>query len=126
MKKIFIICTVRGALEGYKKKLRDYVKLLEIAGHKVHLPHRDTDQDARGYDICSQNAKAIAKSNEVHIFYNPDSKGTHFDMGIAFALGKKIVIVENIKYEEEKSFSRMLTEWAKVSHLNKVIRVFLN
>jgi nucleoside 2-deoxyribosyltransferase len=113
MKKVFIICTVRGASEDYKKKLEDYVKSLEDKGIKVHLPHRDTNQNASGYEICVQNTKAIASSDEVHIFYNPDSQGTHFDMGTAFAYGRKIVVVENVKYGSGKSFPRMLNEWAK-------------
>ncbi|MFW6311363.1 MAG: nucleoside 2-deoxyribosyltransferase [Nanoarchaeota archaeon] len=109
--KIFIICTVRGASEEYKKRLEDYVSKLESEGHEVHLPHRDTNQKASGYEICTQNSRAIAQSHEVHIFYNPDSQGTHFDMGTAFAYGKKIVVVENVKYGEGKSYPRMLDEW---------------
>lgn len=30
--------------EAYRRKLEDYVMFLEVQGHKVHLPHRDTDQ----------------------------------------------------------------------------------
>jgi len=45
MKKIFIICTVRGASEEYKKKLEDYVAKLESEGNQVHLPHRDTNHN---------------------------------------------------------------------------------
>lgn len=115
MKKVFIICTVRGASDEYRKKLEDYVKSLEENNYKVHLPHRDTDQTASGYEICSQNARAIAMADEVHIFYNPDSQGTHFDMGVAFAYGRKIVVVENTKYDPtKKSFARMLSEWAQI------------
>ena len=111
--KVFIICTVRGASEEYKKKLEDYVESLENIGIQVHLPHRDTDQNASGYNICNQNVKAIASSDEVHIFYNPDSKGTHFDMGAAFAYGRKIVVIKTVEYGPEKSFARMLNEWAE-------------
>lgn len=114
MKKIFIICTVRGASEEYKKKLEDYVAKLESEGNEVHLPHRDTKQDDTGYNICRQNAKVIAGCTEVHIFYNPDSQGTHFDMGVAFACGRKIVIVENVPYGPGKSYPRMLDEWASI------------
>jgi len=109
--KIFVICTVRGASEEYKKKLEDYVKSLEDKGNIVHLPHRDTNQDANGIDICMQNAIAIKEANEVHIFYNNSSQGTHFDMGVSFALGKKIIIVENEEVSIGKSFQRMLIEW---------------
>ena len=109
--KDFIICTVRGASEEYKKKLEDYVAKLEGEGHKVHLPHRDTKQDAGGYDICMQNMIAISNADVVHVFYNPDSQGTHFDLGVAFALNKKLLIVENIELSAGKSFARMITEW---------------
>ena len=111
MKKIFIICSVRGASEEYKAKLEAYVSKLEEKGHKVHLPHRDTNQNAKGIDICKENTMAIFKADEVHIFYNSSSQGTHFDMGVSFALGKKIVVVENEKYGEGKSYPKMLDEW---------------
>jgi len=32
-------------------------------------------------------------------------------MGVAFALDKKIIIIENEEIGEGKSFPRMLTEW---------------
>ena len=115
MKKIFVICSVRGMDENYRRKLEDYVTFLEIQGHKVHLPHRDTDQTAKGFDICMQNANAITKADEVHIFYNSKSQGTHFDMGVAFALRKKLVIVETEELTEGKSFTRMLNEWQDLS-----------
>lgn len=108
---IFIICSVRGMDNKYRKKLENYAATLEKDGHKVHLPHRDTNQNTKGYYICHENARAIRNSHEVHIFYSPNSLGTHFDMGVAFAMNKKIVIVESIKFDENKSFPRMLTEW---------------
>jgi nucleoside 2-deoxyribosyltransferase len=109
--KVFIICSVRGASEEYRTKLENYVLKLENEGVKVHLPHRDTNQNTRGYDICKQNTNAIKEADEVHIFYSKESQGTHFDMGVSFALGKKIVVVENEKYGEGKSYPKMLDEW---------------
>ena len=111
MDKIFVICSVRGASKEYQCKLEKHTKVLENLGCSVHLPHRDTNQDAKGYDICKENAAAIFNADEVHIFYNKASQGTHFDMGVAFALGKKIVIIENEEFDEGKSYPRMLTEW---------------
>ena len=109
--KIFVICTVRKASKKYIDKLNSYVNKLEIGGDHVHLPHRDTNQIGRGIDICRENFQAIAGADEVHIFYNSDSQGTHFDMGMAFALHKKIVVIENVKYGEGKSYPRMIDEW---------------
>ena len=112
MKNIFVICSVRGVSDKYKKKLEKYVMELEDDGNIVHLPHRDTNQEASGYNICMENMEAIKQSDEVHIFYSKESQGTHFDMGVAFAFGKTIVVVENVKYGEGKSYPRMLDEWS--------------
>ena len=110
-KKAFVICSVRGMGQEYRDKLERYVSDLEDNGVDVHLPHRDTKQNASGLNICRQNAAAIKESDEVHVFYCSDSKGTHFDMGVAFAACKPIVIAENEVFGECKSFARMLQEW---------------
>ncbi|WP_017732317.1 nucleoside 2-deoxyribosyltransferase [Nafulsella turpanensis] len=114
--KVFIICTVRNATPDYKSRLENYVHNLEQEGNQVHLPHRDTDQDGRGYDINRTNMEAIKKADEVHIFYNPESQGTHFDMGVSFALGKKIKVVESVSIPEGKSYQGLLAEWLEAQN----------
>ena len=118
MRKIFIICSVRDVNADHRAHLEAYADMLEDNGAEVHLPHRDTDQEASGFDICRQNAMAINLSNEVHVFYSEGSQGTHFDMGVVFALNQivgkdiKIVPVDSpIDYSRKKSFSRMMDEW---------------
>ena len=111
MNKIFIICSVREAEEDYKCKLESYKAELESKGYQVHLPHIDTNQEAKGIDICRENANAIFNANEVRIFYSPKSTGTHFDMGVAFGFGKRIKVIENVEFGEGKSYPRMLMEW---------------
>lgn len=108
---VFIICTVRNATPAYRSRLEEYVLSLEQEGHRVHLPHRDTDQSGRGYEINRANMEAIKKADEVHIFYSSESQGTHFDMGVSFALGKKIKIVETVPIPEGKSYQGLLAEW---------------
>jgi len=93
--------------------LEEYVSILEKDGHIVHLPHRDTNQDASEYDINTRNMQAIKESDEVHIFYSSISLGTHFDMGVAFALNKKIRVIQSEEYGDEKSYARMLETWEK-------------
>lgn len=109
--KIFIVCSVRDADPVYFDTVNAYARKLEARGHRVHLPARDTNQSKPGVTICRQNLKAIEAADEIHIFYNGRSQGTHFDMGMAFALGKPIVVVKNEPYGEGKSFPRMLDEW---------------
>lgn len=115
MKKVFVICSVRGASDEYRKTLEDYVEKLEDQGVQVHLPHRDTNQAASGLSICTQNMEALKSSDEVHIFYSKESQGTHFDMGVALSCNKKLIVVENESYGEGKSFPRMLDEWQEAT-----------
>jgi nucleoside 2-deoxyribosyltransferase len=117
--KIFIICSVRIATPEYEKMLYEYVDILETDGHKVHLPVRDTEQkdETGGYIICEDNAAAIASADEIHISYNEKSLGTHFDLGVAFALDKKIHIFDQPEIDEKqsKSFLKMIRYWESIS-----------
>lgn len=118
---IFIICSVRGVSDEYRKKLERYVENLEKDGNKVHLPHRDTNQEQNGQAICQQNKDAIIWSDEIHIFYDGKSQGALFDLGMAFALNKKIKIIENHWTDEirqlKKSFPKMLDEWERMGNI---------
>ena len=86
-------------------------KTLKISIHRREHHHRDTNQDAKGFDICKQNSEAIMRADVVHVFYNSKSQGTHFDLGVAFAFNKDIVVCEIPEYGQGKSFPRMLNEW---------------
>ena len=112
-KKIFMICPVREADEEEKAFLQDYISNLEQEGHKVHYPPRDTNQDDPiGYYICRENRQAILDADEVHIYFTPKSKGTLFDIGMAFMMEKPIVLVNIDKIEKtpHKSFPNVLIE----------------
>ncbi|MGD0497569.1 MAG: hypothetical protein ABSC23_03935 [Bryobacteraceae bacterium] len=109
--RIFLICSVRGADAELLRAQADYVTFLECAGNVVHYPPRDTDQTAGAAEITCQNYWAMKNSDEVHVFYSPDSQGTHFDMGMAFAMAKKVVVARNVPYGPGKSYARLLDEW---------------
>lgn len=110
--KIFLICSVRNASPGVVAAQEAYVAALERRGHSVYYPPRDTDQTSRGIDICRQNLAAMRGADIIHIFYLPQSQGTHFDMGMAFALGKTISAANQTDcYGPGKSFAKMLWEW---------------
>ena len=110
--KIFIICSVREADQEYKNKVMGYALELKLKGNDAYVPFVDTRQDMSGLNICKSNKRAIKDADEVHIFYNSKSQGTHFDMGVAFALNKKIKIIENESFGEGKSYPRMINEWS--------------
>jgi len=130
--KIFLICPVRGVSDGEKVIIERYVLDLEKAGHQVHWPSRDTDQiDSVGLRICQDNSRAIEKADEVHIWWNEKSQGSLFDLGVALAFGKKIVLVNSdaIQKTQEKSFGNVLlkiTEKSRPYEIARSLRRYAN
>lgn len=97
--KIYFDSPVNSGTEEEHKQAAEYVKELESAGYEVYYPKRDTNQDQSILDICLQNKKAIEECDQVHVWYLPDSKGINFDLGMAFALKKKIYWINyNVDY----------------------------
>ena len=108
---VFVICPVRNVTEAEKRSIMSHVVELESGGLKVYWPSRDTDQkDPIGLRICSDNRSAIEAANEVHVFWNASSTGSLFDLGMAFALRKKIVIInrDGVPPTPQKSFNNVL------------------
>lgn len=113
---VFLICPVRNANEETVTKIRQYKERLKRKGKTLYYPGDDTDQnDAIGFRICTDNKNALANSKEVHIWYDKNSQGSLFDLGMAFALNKPLVIVnpEEIEITPHKSFGNMILEWNK-------------
>lgn len=96
--------------------MNEHIATIEGRGHSIYYPARDTDQnDPIGYRICIDNMNAIHRADEIHIFYDKASTGSLFDLGVAFAFGKKLVIVngDEIEITEGKSFANMIRKWEK-------------
>jgi len=108
MKKCFLICPVRG---HDMSETEDVVANLEANGWAVHWPPRDTDQNADELNICEENKRAIESADQVFIIWDENSKGSHFDLGMAFALSKPISVLDIVACEEGKSFAKMLKRW---------------
>jgi nucleoside 2-deoxyribosyltransferase len=109
--KTFLICPVRG---HDKRETENIVKRLEDGGYIVYWPHRDTDQeDETGYRICCQNRDAIESADVIHIIWDGKSEGVLFDLGMAFAMGKKVVPLEMPLQTPGKSFQNMVSEWSQ-------------
>jgi len=88
-KHIFLICPVRGVTRETETAIRAYVQAREREGCVVHWPPRDTHQDDPvGVGICTQNGTAIHRADEVHVWYDPQSSGSHFDLGMYFMLAR--------------------------------------
>ena len=109
--KYYIISSVRNATKETREKLESYALALEMEGHEVHLPHRDTPQDIPGFEICAHNLQAISDADEIKIFWDPASMGSHFDLGMCFVMDKPFEYVDGPEPSAEKSFTTMMVEW---------------
>jgi nucleoside 2-deoxyribosyltransferase len=115
VKNIYIICSVREVGTKESKRLDDYVKKLESKKHTVHYPPRDVDQECpTGITIVDAHCEAMQKCDEVHILWNVNSKGSHFDLGMAVALNKPIIAIDKVCGDEPcKSY------WKVIKHLEE-------
>jgi len=110
--RVFVICPVRSGNRYIE--VEEYVKYLEARGHTVHWPPRDTGQDdPTGYRICSDNHSAILLADEVHVAWDGESQGCLFDLGMAFAEGKKVRRIPGLfpPPTEGKSYPSMVEDW---------------
>jgi len=113
---VFLICPVRNATEDQKEKMQQYINEIENQGKTIYYPARDTDQnDTIGFRICTDNKNAIKNSKEIHIFWDKNSTGSLFDLGMAFATDKKLKIVnlDDAPLTEGKSFTNMIRYWSE-------------
>jgi len=115
--KTFLICPVRGY---DPTKWKPYVDALEKYGFEVHWPPRDTPQDdPTGLQICKYNSVAIWEADVVHVIWDGKSTGVLFDLGMTFALGKRIVVLSlpDPSADDGKSFQKMIRAWSR-AHIN--------
>lgn len=95
---IYILCPVTKATPEQIELLERHTKELESEGHTVHLPHRDVEQDPSrdsvGYTICALHREAMEEADRVDILWDYTSNGSHFDLGMAFALRKPLYLID--------------------------------
>lgn len=108
--RIYVVCPVRVETEEHTPVLEKYLKDMESQGHEVFFPKRDAPQkSSTGFDIIESELFAIKCADEVHVLWDENSKGSHFDLGMAFALRKKIVFKHFFTpVENKKCYPRAL------------------
>lgn len=113
--KIYIICPVRNMTKKQSAEVNEHVKFLEKERHKVHFPPRDVDQtdDGIGLSICQEHARAMKQCDRVAVYWDEKSKGSHFDLGMAFILNKPVYLINNPERTKEKSYTNVLRSIAK-------------
>ncbi len=122
-KKIFVICPVRNVSEETTSKISGYIARLETEGYEIYWPYSDNphqNTDKVGTTICDYNHKKMLMADEVHIWYDRNSMGSVFDIGMFFMFVrikdfKKFVIInrESIAPTPYKSFENVILALAK-------------
>lgn len=106
--KIFLICPIR---DKDQEENEHFTKLLEDQGHEVYYPARDTNQFGLELEICNANYNAMVEADIVAIVYDRESKGSHFDLGMAFALGKTVRYFDVGNRQSMKCFENFLIDY---------------
>lgn len=124
----YVISPVRHLTVEQQEFLHDWMLILlqsETADiDRVYLPFEHTYQGAElgGVIQCFENRAAIEEADIVYIFWTGDSEGGIFDLGMAFALRKPLVVIKydvqgnkvEHKYEVgEKSFENLMWAWER-------------
>ena len=112
--KIYLICSVRNATPQTMADTAEYVRGLEAQGHTIHYPPRDVAQDdPTGSIICATHLNAMRQCDAVHVLWDVNSKGSHFDLGMAYALGLPLVPVRcDPEDTPGKSYWKVICEYA--------------
>ena len=114
MKKVYLICPVRNCSDKQSKENDSYVGSLEANGIVVHYPPRDVKQECdTGVSIVTAHSKAMSECDEVHVIWDSESKGSHFDFGMAVGFGKPLIAVSAVHDDTEgKSYWKVLKEYS--------------
>lgn len=95
--RIYLICPVRNRTQEQQLDLEEHVRILEEdQGYEVYFPGRDTGvreapENATAITCC--NMYRLRTADEVHVYYDPNSSGSIFDLGAAWILYKPILLV---------------------------------
>ena len=100
--------TIIGS-HAYATNMNIHKEKLIKEGHEAMVPAFDNFPGMDDYAVCKYNRKLIEQADEVHMFWDQRSLGTIFDMGMVFALRKKMRII----YLEEKTLRGVFEKYSK-------------
>lgn len=110
--KIYILCPVRNVTDEQQAAIDSHAAYLQATGHEVHNPRYAVDQTCpTGYWICKGHLEAIRAADEVHIFWDAQSFGSHTDLGSAMALDKRLRLIREFSVDgPSKSYLKVIRE----------------
>jgi hypothetical protein len=110
-----LISPVRNVSPEQTLEIESFKKDKTDDGFDIHVPQKDTFQKDKfgGYSICFQNANAIAESTELYLYYDQTSKGSMFDLGIAYYLNKPLTVInkDSIDFDQDDFGDQIVINW---------------
>lgn len=93
--KAYIIYPDRDLTDAQKSRVDRYAEKLTGEGWEVHLPRMLHGQHgpAEALEVLHERSEAIRAADHVFVFWDMRSSSCQFDLGTAFALGKKIELL---------------------------------
>ena len=91
----------------YKERMEKYAAELLGQGMEAMLPAFDDHPEFDEYDICKYNRGLVEAADEIHVIWDQRSLFTIFDLGMAFALRKKLRVI----FLEPKTFAGVMRKW---------------
>lgn len=98
-KSVFIIHS-----RGQTHQAVELAERLRSEGYRVYVPGKQTKQDTDELSIATANRDAMRSADEVRIFWDGTSHGVIFDLGMAFAMGKKV----KLEFVDSKSMRKLM------------------
>lgn len=119
--KVYILSPVRNVTQEQQDTINEHVNQLNLQGHEVYLPIRDVNQeDPTGFDICSSHYLNMLNADRVDVFWDISSTGSHFDLGMAFASGKRIKLITSFSEDcVGKSYLKFINELESLQSKSK-------
>ena len=113
-KKMFLIHPIRNISEDYADAIKTESAFLSQF-YEVYDPATMTNQNASEMDICEANRTAMMAANVVGVIWDGKSQGCLFDLGMAFAMGKPVILVTGRvpSMTNIKSFANLLHAWSQ-------------
>jgi len=120
---IYLICPVRNCSTAMQLRLEEWVRAMEDRGNGVYYPARDCAQDDPiGTAICAHHLRKMKSADVVYVWWDGDSKGSHFDLGMAYALGKPIMCAKELAATEYKSYANVIIALCQAELLRRGAR----
>jgi hypothetical protein len=92
----------------YKDKMQKHCDDLKAKGNPALMPV--FDGSLQEYKCCSRNRTNIEWADEIHVFWDARSIGTIFDLGMCFALRKRIKLM----YLNPKTLINFVNQYEKM------------